>query len=57
MSPKSTANAAIIFKQGAADTDSELIAYIDSGGFPKATNGGDLTIQWNANGIVHAVSA
>jgi len=49
-----TAKAAIVFKNGAADdTTSQLIAYIDTGGFPIATNGGDLTIQWNAEGILH----
>ena len=48
-----TAAAAIIIKEGGAnDTTSRLIAYIDSGGFPVVTNGGDLTIQWNAEGIL-----
>lgn len=47
-----TANAAIIYKRGTADTDSVLIAYIDTGGFPVTANGGDITIQWNAEGIL-----
>lgn len=48
-----TAAAVIIFKNGSADdTTSKLIAYIDSGGFPKVTNGGDLTVTWNAAGVV-----
>lgn len=48
-----TAAAAIIFRAGTADdTDALLIAYIDSGGFPIVTNGGDLTISWNAEGIL-----
>lgn len=28
------------------------IAFIDSGGFPFDGNGGDVTIQWNAGGII-----
>lgn len=47
-----TADAAIVYKHNSADTDSVLIAYIDTGGFPIVTNGGDLTIQWNAEGIL-----
>ncbi len=47
-----TAAAAILYKHNTADTDSVLIAYIDTGGFPVVTNGGDLTIQWNAEGIL-----
>ena len=43
-----TAAAAIVIRERAAtgDTMSELIGYIDSGGFPIVTNGGDLTITW-----------
>ena len=49
-----TAAAAIVIKEGGAnDTTSRLIAYIDSGGFPKTTNGGDFTIQVNAEGLIH----
>ena len=47
-----TAAAAILYKHNTSDTDSVLIAYIDTGGFPVVTNGGDLTIQWNAEGIL-----
>lgn len=47
-----TAAAAIMYFHNTADTDSVLIAYIDSGGFPIVTNGGDLTIQWNVEGIL-----
>ena len=47
-----TAAAAIVYKHNTADTDSILIAYIDSGGFPITTNSGDLTLTWNADGIV-----
>jgi hypothetical protein len=44
--------AAIVFKHVTNDTDSVPIAYIDTGGFPFAGNGGDVTIQWNAEGIL-----
>lgn len=37
---------------GTAGT-SLLIGSIDSGGFPIVTNGGDLTIQWNSEGIIN----
>lgn len=51
-----TAEAAIIYKQVGGDDSTPandvLIAYIDTGGFPVTTNGGDLTIQWNAEGIL-----
>ena len=49
-----TAAAAIIIREraGTGDTMSELIAYIDSGGFPIVTNGGDLTLTWNVEGIL-----
>jgi len=41
----------LIIEGGANDTTSKLIAYID-GGLPLTTNGGDVTIQWNAEGIL-----
>lgn len=49
-----TAAGCLIIRERAAtgDTMSELIAFIDSGGFPIVTNGGDLTISWNAEGIL-----
>jgi len=47
-----TAAAAIVYKHLTNDAASVLIAYIDTGGFPIVTNGGDLTIQWNAEGIL-----
>ena len=47
-----TAAAAIVYKHVGADSANIPIAYIDSGGFPKVTNGGDLTITWNAEGIL-----
>lgn len=48
-----TAAALLIIKEGGAnDTTSRLIAHIDSGGFPIVTNGGDLTVQINAEGLL-----
>jgi len=47
------AQATILDDTGATDADKRLLANIDSGGFPVVTNGGDLTIQWNAEGIIH----
>lgn len=46
------AAAAIIYLEGASDAARLCIAYIDSGGFPIATNGGDMEIAWNAEGII-----
>lgn len=48
-----TAAGVIVYKHLTSDLLSVLIAYIDTGGFPIVTNGGDLTIQWNAEGILH----
>lgn len=52
-----TATAALIYKRVGNDdstpNDDILIAYIDSGGFPISTNGGDLFIKWNAEGIIN----
>lgn len=47
-----TAKAAILYAFVTNDADSWLIGYIDTGGFPIVTNGGDVTLQWNAEGIV-----
>lgn len=46
--------AAVIIRERAAtgDTMSELIAYINDGGLPLTTNGGDVTFTWNAEGIL-----
>lgn len=48
-----TAAALIIWQQGGATTNSNLIAYLDTGvtGLPVTPNGGDITITWNASGI------
>ena len=50
-----TAAAAILFAFVTNDADSWLIAHIDTGGFPITTNGGDLTIQFNAEGVIQVV--
>jgi hypothetical protein len=47
-----TAKAAVIIREMTTDADSVPVAYIDSGGFPVTTNGGDLTITWNAAGAI-----
>jgi len=49
-----TAAAAVLIRERSltGDTMSELIAYINTGGFPIVTNGGDLTLTWNAEGIL-----
>jgi hypothetical protein len=42
----------LLFRFVTNDADSVPIAFIDTGGFPIAGNGGDLTIQWSASGIL-----
>lgn len=51
-----TVAAMVFYKEGTSDADSDLIAYVDSGGFPKIANGSDLTVQWSASplGIIQA---
>lgn len=44
--------AAVIYAHVTNDADSIPIAYIDTGGFPFTANGGDVVIQWNAEGII-----
>lgn len=44
----------VVFKFVTNDADSVAICYIDTGGFPISGNGGDLTAQWNAEGILQA---
>ena len=48
-----TASACIQRKDTGVATTSLLLWYIDSGGFPFTANGGDLTIQWAAEGIAN----
>lgn len=47
----------LIEKRVTNDADSPAIAWIDSGGFPFAANGGDFTAQWNAEGILQTTEA
>lgn len=47
-----TAAQITLLKEITNDAASLTIANVDSGGFPIVTNGGDLTIQWNAEGII-----
>lgn len=45
----STVEAVVIYKDTGVAGTSPLIAYIDTiTGFPLATNGGDITVQWDA---------
>lgn len=44
----------LLYKHVATDADSIPIAYIDTGGFPFDGNGGNVTIQFNAEGILQA---
>ena len=37
------------YKQGSSDADSELIGFMDTGGFPVTTNGGNLVVQFSAS--------
>ena len=46
-----TAAQATVLKDSGAPTTSPVICNVDTGGFPVVTNGGDLTIQWNAEGV------
>lgn len=50
------AGAAIIFKSVTADTDSPMIAYIQSGGFPLTTDGGELQLRFNSTSGVLTLS-
>ena len=42
-----------VWSAPSSDAGSPPIANVDSGGFPVVTNGGDVTIAWNAEGIIH----
>jgi hypothetical protein len=46
--------AALVYHHVTNDADSVPIAYIDQGGFPFDGNGGNVTITWNAEGIIQA---
>lgn len=50
-----TVEALVLYRKNAgANTTWRLIAYIDTGvtGLPVTPNGGDITITWNASGII-----
>lgn len=47
-----TAAQATLLKEITNDLASLCIVNVDSGGFPIVTNGGDLSIQWNVEGII-----
>jgi hypothetical protein len=46
--------AVIIFLDTGTPSTSRLVAYLDTGvtGLPVTPNGGDITITWNASGII-----
>ena len=50
-----TADAMVLYITQNSDNDADniLLAYIDSGGFPSLTDGGDLTVQFNTAGILY----
>ena len=44
---------ALVHSEGTADdTTARLVGHFDTGGFPLVTNGGDVTLSWNAEGIL-----
>lgn len=48
-----TIQSMLVFKTVTDDTDSPLIAHITSDEFPLTTNGGDVTIEWDAEGVLN----
>lgn len=48
-----TAAQLTLLREVTNDAGSPPIANVDTGGFPVVTNGGDVTVQWNAEGIIH----
>jgi hypothetical protein len=47
-----TAIGYILYRHVTNDADSPFIGFVDTGGFPLTTNGGDLTVQVNAEGLI-----
>ena len=43
--------AAVVFWEVATDADHILMCYLDGASFPITTNGGDLTLQFDAVGV------
>jgi hypothetical protein len=52
-----TIDAAVYFVQVTNDADSWLLGYVDTGGFPLPTNGGNVKIQHGANGYAFILGA
>jgi len=50
-----TIASAVYFVQVTNDADSWLIGFVDTGGFPLPTNGGNVKIQHNAEGWLNAL--
>lgn len=48
-----TAAQASLLREVTNNAGSPVIANVDTGGFPVVSNGGDVSIQWNAEGIIH----
>lgn len=48
-----TIQSVLLYKEVTTDADSPVIANITSAEFPLTANGGDVTIQWNAEGILN----
>lgn len=44
----------LLYAHIGADSANIPIAYIDTGGFPFDGNGGDVTVQWNVDGIAQS---
>lgn len=46
--------ALVVYKFVTNDAGSTPLVYVDTGGFPFDGNGGDVTVTWNAEGIIQA---
>lgn len=47
-----TIGAAVVMKEVTNDADSPILAIITSADFPLVTNGGDVTLKWDATGVL-----
>lgn len=47
----------VVYQHKTSDADSVPLFWIDTGGFPFMANGGDLTMNWNAQGIAQFTTA
>lgn len=51
--PVGLVNAVILIREGlTGDDTSDMIAYVQSGGFPRFADGGQLLVRWSTNGIL-----